>query len=148
MTALERVLEENPVQVGLFDVDWAQWATLNSKAAASSRFRQLIGESGSVSGHSKKQQNFLRQLGKLEPSERIMFAAGAIRDRLAKVFRIPASKIDFDRRLNAFGLDSLMALEIQNALKEHFGLGMTMVELLKGPSIMAIAEKSLQREDA
>ncbi len=45
-----------------------------------------------------------------------------------------------DRPLNTLGLDSLMALEVRNAVETHFGVQLPIVRFLEGPTMKGLSE--------
>src|SRR5690606_27308578 len=50
LAGLDVVIENNPTQVGMFDVDWARWSAINPKSAQSTRFKALAESKGGGTG--------------------------------------------------------------------------------------------------
>jgi amino acid adenylation domain-containing protein/non-ribosomal peptide synthase protein (TIGR01720 family) len=58
---------------------------------------------------------------------------------LARVVRIDPARIDRGRAMSSYGLDSLGAVELRNAVEERLGAAPSIAELLEGISITAAA---------
>ena len=52
-----------------------------------------------------------------------------LREQLSKVFQLPAARIDSDKGLDQLGIDSLMAIELQNSLKMATGVEFSTMQL-------------------
>jgi acyl carrier protein len=51
-------------------------------------------------------------------------------EQIAKILRLPASKVDVNRPLPDLGVDSLMALEIQMTIEKQFGVDVPSMEFV------------------
>ncbi|MFV2176072.1 SDR family NAD(P)-dependent oxidoreductase [Actinomadura sp. LOL_016] len=60
------------------------------------------------------------------------FIAERLTGLLSKVLLTPAEQIGHDRGLDEYGLDSLMAAELLSSLRDHFGVEIPPMELLRG----------------
>ncbi|HFA60239.1 MAG TPA: non-ribosomal peptide synthetase, partial [Rhodospirillales bacterium] len=67
---------------------------------------------------------------------------------LARLLQAPPEQIAGRRALTEFGLDSLGAVEIQNALQQDFGVTVEAVELLEGLTFEELAGRILSRLEA
>lgn len=81
--------------------------------------------------------------------ERIVSAALA--DKFARAMMVSAENVDPDRPLSAYGVDSLMAVELRNWILREFGAVLGMWELMDGNRIIrkiarAVVEKSSSLE--
>lgn len=59
---------------------------------------------------------------------------------LAAVVKIPVSEIKLNRSISELGIDSLMSLELSRGLHAKYGLEITSMELLSGPSLDQLTE--------
>jgi malonyl CoA-acyl carrier protein transacylase len=144
LQALERVLEQNPVQIALFDVDWQQWSQANPTGAKSSLFKDLTGSVQSRK-ETAKHQALLEQLLVLEPDERQAKMEWLLREQLAKVLILPADKIDVYENINKLGVDSLMIVELTHLIKTELGAEISTTELINEPSTAQLANLLLEK---
>lgn len=56
---------------------------------------------------------------------------------------MPASKLDRHQPLNSQGLDSLVAVELKNTLKNDLGIDLPMIRFIQGPSIAQLSAQVL-----
>ncbi|MBV8608486.1 MAG: AMP-binding protein, partial [Singulisphaera sp.] len=68
---------------------------------------------------------------------------GYFRDRVAGVLRLEPDRLDPERPLNSLGLDSLMAMELRNAIESELGALVPLTSFLEGPSIAQLTERVL-----
>jgi acyl-CoA synthetase (AMP-forming)/AMP-acid ligase II len=85
-------------------------------------------ESGSI------RESFLA----IDPQHRLAVAEFCLLEELSKALRTPVSRIDPKRPLSAFGLDSLTALELKNAIEVRLGGAVPVSKLLGGYSVRQI----------
>lgn len=139
------VIENSPVQIGMFDVDWGRWSSINQKSAQSSRFRELAESKGSGSGGSDKLSELAVELSALAEGDRLAYMEGATAEELAKVLKLSVEKIDKSRGINFLGVDSLIAVELGRAIQARFGLEVSTMELLSGPNVTQLASGLLEK---
>src|SRR5690606_18616436 len=58
-----------------------------------------------------------------------------LQQQLALLLRQPAERIERDRPLAAFGLDSLLAIELKTAVEEALDIDLPIASLLESPTI-------------
>ncbi|HEY2738271.1 MAG TPA: condensation domain-containing protein, partial [Thermoanaerobaculia bacterium] len=78
----------------------------------------------------------------IEPVERFLLAA------LARVVRVDPARIDRGLAMSSYGLDSLAAVELHNAIEAEFGAAPSLVELLEGITLAAAARGVAARSAA
>ncbi|PRP91191.1 Phthiocerol/phenolphthiocerol synthesis polyketide synthase type I PpsB [Enhygromyxa salina] len=62
-----------------------------------------------------------------------------VREEVAEVFEMAPSKLDPDRPLASLGLDSVMALDLADAIERGFSVRLPIARILDGPSITELA---------
>jgi acyl carrier protein len=77
--------------------------------------------------------------------DRIAMASGILGEIIAKVLRLPASKLDMDQNINQLGIDSLMAVELQTLIAERTGAHFSPMDFMAGMSIMTMASRLLEK---
>ena len=71
-----------------------------------------------------------------------------VQEQIARVLRLPAGQIDPQQPLTSFGLDSLMAIEVQHDLETALGVVLPLAEVLQGPTITQLVDDLLARFNA
>ena len=79
------------------------------------------------------------QLQPLSAAERLNLIAEYLRQEIARVVGVSASKLELDKPLNTMGIDSLMAIELKNSVESSMEVSLPIATLLKGPAIMEMA---------
>src|SRR3990172_9396887 len=80
-----------------------------------------------------------------EPSERRALMEDSIRDQEARVLGASPKEIDVEKSLSDLGVDSLMAVELRNWIERDLRLDLPAVELLRGPSVLQLADVLLDQ---
>lgn len=142
------VIQNTPVQVGMFDVDWARWSSINTKSAQSSRFKALADSKGAGGGVGGKLAELCGELSAMAESDRLAYMEGAAAEEVARVLKLSVEKIDKTRGINFLGVDSLIAVELGRAFQARFGLEVSTMELLSGPNITQLANGLLDKASA
>jgi acyl carrier protein len=145
LDGLALVIENTPVQVGMFDVDWARWSSINSKSAGSSRFKALADAKGAGGGVGGKLAELCNELSVLAEADRLAYMENATAEEVARVLKLSIEKIDKTRGINFMGVDSLIAVELGRAFQARFGLEVSTMELLSGPNITQLANGLLEK---
>lgn len=145
LNALDSVIATKPVQIGMFDVNWSMWGQGSHKSAASSRFRELVAASGGGGQMSEELIALIDELADMSVTDRHEYMEELIAIELAKVLSLPLDKVEYDRGINLLGVDSLMGVEVAIRLQAKFGLEISTVELISGPTITHLATSMLTR---
>jgi amino acid adenylation domain-containing protein len=80
-----------------------------------------------------------------EPAERPALLERHLRGRIGAVLRIAAERVDPEAPLTMQGLDSLMALEVKNAVERDLRVSVPLRELLGGASVRGLGGALLAR---
>lgn len=145
VTMLNIMLSKNLTQIGMFDMDWQKWAKVNYKLARASRFKEVILDNNMDA--SKFYHVMMVKLLGLDKKEQLDTLNQVVTEELAKVLRCPVEKIDITRSINKLGIESLMVVELHNALLSRLGVTLGFVELLKGLSVLKISEQLLLKAE-
>jgi len=65
----------------------------------------------------------------------------SLRDQLAEVLKLPAARIDVQKPIKDFGLDSLMALELLKRIEKVFGKKLPLSTFINEPTVEQMAGK-------
>lgn len=141
MQALDRLLALGVPQAMVLNADWAlQPASPRLERLQTAPRPAASGEGGEAD---------LAGLLLMGASQRKAELSKAVAGIVAVVLRLDASRLDPMRPLTAFGMDSIMAVEIRNRLRRRFDVQLTMVELFTG-TVARLAEgldQALARND-
>ncbi|MEV0624119.1 beta-ketoacyl synthase N-terminal-like domain-containing protein [Nonomuraea sp. NPDC050404] len=121
------------------------WPRLNKylRLGRSARFGQVLPEAAE-GGQSSAELRAM--VAALPPDEALATIAGHLAREVAKIMHIEPDRLDHHRRLDEYGLDSLMAAELLTSLDARFDLDISVMELLNsGGTISGIAETLLLR---
>lgn len=137
-----RVLQWNPVALGVAMMDWKSWGATYPAWAASPKFGALlVKQEDAQSG----QTTLLHSLAGLAQEDRVAAICTVLVAMLARILETTPEEIDPDTSLIALGVDSLMALDLQAAIEKDFAFRISTLELMKGNSLAALAQQFAQR---
>ncbi|KAH9885669.1 hypothetical protein F4778DRAFT_798830 [Xylariomycetidae sp. FL2044] len=74
------------------------------------------------------------------PAERAAVVVEALIAKLARALSVPADYIDVDKTLSAYGVDSLMAVELRNWFINDFDAKVAVFDIMGNTSVAAIGE--------
>jgi NADPH:quinone reductase-like Zn-dependent oxidoreductase/acyl carrier protein len=119
------LLRDAPARVGVLPIDWARFAA--GPRGQSPLTRELTGQATSRGGVEAAPgpggSEVLARLAALAPDDRPRELAGYVAQQIARVLSLPAARrIDPEQPLKSLGLDSLMAVELRNALSRALGV--------------------------
>jgi amino acid adenylation domain-containing protein len=85
----------------------------------------------------------------LAPAARFQQLESYLRAGLAHVLGLDAARIDLERPINFFGLDSIMAIELKNRVEKELNVNLPVAILLQGPTLTQLtAELASQLDGA
>jgi acyl transferase domain-containing protein/acyl carrier protein len=84
-------------------------------------------------------------LAEASEEERRQALEALLRSKIGKVLRMPAQRLPLDEPLTALGLDSLVAVEVRNALATTLDQSVPLAWLLQGASVRSLAQRLSQR---
>ncbi len=90
----------------------------------------------------KKSEDAITQemLLPLAEEQRMEMMTSYLREKIAAVVGVAATKLETNKPLNTMGLDSLMAIEVKNSVETSLGTHLPIATLLKGPTIEDLAK--------
>lgn len=93
------------------------------------------------SGGNVSEVNFATMFRQQETVEaRLGIVAEALQRRLARALGIESEDVDLDKPLHAYGVDSLVAVELRNAIAKDFAADVPVFELVGGRTVRGVAE--------
>ena len=139
---MEGPLLQGTAQFAYVDVDWSKWASTHP-ASSAPRFAPLVNEARDESD--SVIDRVRAELAQIEPEQRGEHIVGILRRVVGETLRIPCERIDTDAQLSDMGIDSLMAVELQVAVKATLGVEVSLMELMKGRTVASLSRDLLKR---
>jgi acyl transferase domain-containing protein/NADPH:quinone reductase-like Zn-dependent oxidoreductase/NAD(P)-dependent dehydrogenase (short-subunit alcohol dehydrogenase family)/acyl carrier protein len=139
LQALGRAMDEDFGAVGIIDIDWSRWR----KATAPTPWQRLAELDDADTSTDAAAASFAAVLAGLAPEERRVQVEDRIAAAFSEVLRLPVERIDPERRLEDYGVDSLMAVELQVAIEAEVGVELSTMELLAGRCLRSLAQRVL-----
>lgn len=104
-----------------------------------------VGRSGGASGPNSgtESKKTLKELlsNAFTWDEAVATITAAVIDKLSDMFTLPAAEIDASMPMSAYGVDSLVAVELRNWIFAKVGAEMSMFDMVQSKSLAVLAEK-------
>ncbi|ASR37317.1 hypothetical protein BAY61_22535 [Prauserella marina] len=136
--ALTRLLGDHWPRVGVLPMNWDRF--VGEHDAGRARYEHLLdgGQGDLVDASQDPLRNRLRS----GDAARGEVLREALTNRIATVLGMPPAELDEQLPLMDY-LDSLLAVEISSWIERELGTKVTIMELMKGPSIVQLADRLL-----
>ncbi len=144
LAALDRVLREDAVQVAVIPIDWARLAQAGAEAPL---LKHLLREEASAPRPERPAR--ARRLHRdallaAHPDERRRLVTTHFREQTARLLGMAPARLDLQQPLNNMGLDSLMAIQLKNAVETDLGVAIPVVAFLQGLSVDQLITQVLE----
>ncbi|MFL6583688.1 MAG: SDR family NAD(P)-dependent oxidoreductase [Chthoniobacterales bacterium] len=140
ISILESSLRADNAQVAAIRVDWAKWRTFFRGIQGNPLFERIFaaveGEQSAGAGGTSDWRNRIEAAA---PAEKESVIAQAVREAVGSVLRVKPDTLRDDQPLTDLGLDSLMGVEIENALEAAIGVALPATSLMRARTIGQIA---------
>ncbi|NOX92214.1 MAG: SDR family NAD(P)-dependent oxidoreductase [Gammaproteobacteria bacterium] len=143
MQMLGKALSVSDAQMGLMHMNWQAFSQSNSSAGFVLRYEDLLNPEWLTGENSL--QPFYDELNSYKGPDRVNHLVSLLIEWIAKIMRLPVDNIDTDVPLSQYGLDSLMAVEVQAMVEKQTGARLSMLEFMQDNSIDLLADKLLIR---
>lgn len=137
---LGEVLREDRGVVGIIDIDWGRWVAAMPKTPWN-RLREVREDGGS--GEHGALAKLRAELEGLDLEAQRTVVIDRLRAAASDVLKTPAESLDPSTPLKDFGLDSLMAVELQVTIEAELGASFSTMELLAGRSLASLSDRVL-----
>ena len=135
---LSRLLRSESSRSTAMRMDWDQWAEANPRLKSSPRYSEIL--TSEVAETGQEGGGIAAAILRLPGPERLKQLEVFVREVAARVLGMQATQIDPARPLTDFGLDSLLGIELVNRIEEGLGLRFPVEKILRGPSILGLAQ--------
>jgi acyl carrier protein/short-subunit dehydrogenase len=139
VVALARLFHSEASQVAVMPFDLAQWTQFYPAAGKSPLFSHLRQPQAETAA--QPQETTLREalLAVEAGHRRQTLLETHLREQVAQVLRLAASRVPLNQPLKNLGLDSLMTLELRNRLELSLGVTLSATLIWNYPTVAALA---------
>lgn len=137
LAGLEGALRRGESHVGIIDMDWDKW-TSSFPHTRWNRLRELVGQSEQGAAAQLR-----TELSGQAPEVQRSIVLQRIRAGVSEVFHLDGERFEPDMALKNYGLDSLLAVEVQVAIEKAVGVTIPTMELLAGASLSDVVARVL-----
>jgi acyl transferase domain-containing protein/NADPH:quinone reductase-like Zn-dependent oxidoreductase/acyl carrier protein len=137
-------LRQKPTQICGLHMNWRRWSSSTTVGAHRPLYMSLTRKSG-YQPQVLRHDSLYTRLQSLEAEKKLETVANFLLEQIAKVTRIPKSRLSLDMDLNQLGLDSLMALELNSLIRLETDEEFSPMSLMKAPSVDDLASLLLEK---
>ena len=132
-----RVMEWNMPIMTMVSMDWSVWEFAEPRSASSYRCALIISEEGA----DKSGDSIVDAIGQQPAEQRAETVGYILIEHIAEILQMETDDIELDAPLDGFGIDSLTAVELQALINRSLSVEMSILSMLGGKTILAIAEE-------
>ncbi len=147
-TTLAHGLELEAAQLTVLPINWATYAQQFANSNTPPFLRGLISKTRATNAEAqpKAEISFEQRLQNTPPDKRRNLLLAHVREQAAKILCLPPSKrVELSQPLREMGLDSLMTVELRNALSITLGRALPGSLVFDYPTIAAITDYLAER---
>lgn len=132
---LEMFLSSGVPQAIALRVDWAKWRQSFRSSQDSPLLERVFTAGVEGAETSGTKSDWRRKIECAAPEERTDIVGHAVRDVVGSVLRVKPEGLRDDQPLTDLGLDSLMAVEIENSIESALGVALPPASLMRARTI-------------
>ena len=148
LDVLGRLLADGRPQLVVAPVDWSVFAAARA-ARPLALVADLVAEPVGVAVAEGAAVDIVPTLAELvaeaDDDERVELVEATVRRTVGGVLRLPVSRIDDTQTFGTLGLDSLMAIELRNALEVEVGATLSATLAWNYPTVAELRDHLLER---
>jgi NADP-dependent 3-hydroxy acid dehydrogenase YdfG/acyl carrier protein len=142
--ALDAILRSNIAQAGVLPVDWSRYSDRLPESA-----RSFVSGLVAVAAENSRIRSADSQLSPVprdgSPAEKKGRVLAFISDHISRSLGIESRTLDSNQPLNLLGFDSLMAVDLRNAMRSGLGVTVQVATILEGASAEDLATHVLNQ---
>lgn len=145
---LGRLLADERPQVVVAPVDWSVFAAARSArplALVTDLVAEPVGPASAEGAAVEIVPTLAEQFAEADDDERVELVEATVRRTVGSVLRLPVSRIDDTETFGTLGLDSLMAIELRNALEIEVGATLSATLAWNYPTVAELRDHLLER---
>ena len=141
---LEYLLRCEVSQAGVMRIDWPRWQSDYAAFSTAPFLRRFMADQVQ-SPISSSAVLSAAKLQAAEPVARNGLVEQFLIEQVGRIFKLKQDELDVTSPLIESGMDSLMAVELRNAIDATLGVPLPMVRLVEGPSITTLTGEILEQ---
>jgi NADPH:quinone reductase-like Zn-dependent oxidoreductase/acyl carrier protein len=132
---LESFLSAGVAQAMAFRVEWSKWRQSLRGTQESPLLEHVIAVGVEGAETSGAKSDWRLKIESAAPEDRAVIIGQAVRDVVGSVLRVKPESLRDDQPLTDLGLDSLMAVEIENSIESAIGVALPPASLMQARTI-------------
>jgi NAD(P)-dependent dehydrogenase (short-subunit alcohol dehydrogenase family)/acyl carrier protein len=136
---LESFLNAGTTQALALRVDWSKWRQSFRGSQESPLLEHIFRASDDGVETTGTKSDWRVKIEAAAPDDRLDLIGQAVRDIVGSVLRVKPDGLRVDQPLTDLGLDSLMAVEIENSIESAIGVALPPASLMRARTISQIA---------
>ena len=136
---LESFLNAGATQALALRVDWSKWRQSFRGSQESPLLEHIFTASGDGVETAGSKSDWRVRIETAATEDRLALIGQAVRDVVGSVLRVKPDGLRADQPLTDLGLDSLMAVEIENSIESTIGVALPPASLMRARTISQIA---------
>jgi acyl carrier protein len=143
---LGRLLAGEPgPEVVVADIDWSTWRRAHPSLERSPVLADLVPRATEPASLPEAELTWREILQREPPVTRPAKASRLLADAVAKTIGADATRLDPNRRFDELGVDSLMVVELQTAIRAQTGVELSAMDLTQGTNCQRLAAVMLSK---
>jgi acyl transferase domain-containing protein/acyl carrier protein len=135
------LIAQDAAQVSVLPIDWPQFLRQFQDTGEPPFYSELSKRAASARTAVARPSQLLHQLKEARPNRRRHVLAAFVRDEVSSILGLdPSQPLDSDQPLSEVGVDSLMAVEIRNALGRPLSQTLPVTLLYDYPTVNALTD--------
>jgi NADPH:quinone reductase-like Zn-dependent oxidoreductase/SAM-dependent methyltransferase/acyl carrier protein len=139
VTLVESFLNAGATQALAMRVDWSKWRQSYRGGQESPLLERIYAAGVDAPETSGAKSDWRLKIESASPADRTGVIGQAVRDVVGSVLRVKPEGLRLDQPLTDLGLDSLMAVEIENSIESSIGVTLPPASLMRARTIGQIA---------
>ncbi len=136
---VESFLNAGATQALAMRVDWSKWRQSYRGGQESPLLERIYAAGVDAPETSGAKSDWRLKIESAAPAERTEVIGQAVRDVVGSVLRVKPEALRLEQPLTDLGLDSLMAVEMENSIESSIGVALPPASLMKARTIGQIA---------
>lgn len=124
--------------IGVIDADWQRLADHSPEVGKMSLIRHLVARSAKTESRPKERASESLKFSTLEAHERADALKHWLAEQIGNLLGIRSSELKREKSIISLGFDSLMAVQLKNAIEVETGVLIPVAQMLEGPSLLQL----------
>jgi len=143
MSAFELLLASGMPQAAVLRVNWPQYVNQVPAGSARSYIADLVSNVSNLQPHAR--ESLVRLLRDSAAADRAAIVLSFMREQVERVIGLRSGSLESQVPLTSLGLDSLMGVDLRNAIRAALGVNIQVAKILEGASAAELAALALNQ---